>query len=395
MNRILYIGAGNPWQGGAGFLVRQNLFLRALAEVAELHLALFDSVAGATPDFAKSFITLPMPDRARENKFVALKEDLLSPLPRMLRGYNLLESRQRVADLNLKGFDAVFSYRIDFGHFAGVLDHPNLLLDIDDPEHIRWERRIRATSNTIDARTHRDLKKLKTFEYAAVAKAKMSFVCQENDRQGWPKAPEVVPNGVDLQAQPKRDVKSPRVIFVGNCAGGEKSPNADALAYFVREIWPLILKAIPAAEFHVIGAADDAAKAVAQNSPQTHLRGFVPNLADEYAQAAVSVAPIRFGTGTRIKILEAFAHACPVVSTIIGAEGIAAVPGREIELAGAPADFAARCIELLQNETLREKIGRGGYELAAKTYDRKVIQNSLLPRLRSALAKPTAYGSAA
>ncbi len=405
MPRVLFIGSGIPWRGGAGYLVRQNLFLSALAQVAELHLAMFDCPADAKPDFAKSLTSLVSPKRRPESWIRRLKEDLFGTEPRMIRGYDMSEPRRQVEGLDPLGFDAVFAYRIDFAYFAGVLDHPRLILDIDDPEHVRGMRRLKAAGaasngqaaeqggsdrsapdrRTPDRRTLADLTKLRDFERQSVAKAKLAFVCQENDRNGWNTLPEVVPNCVQVPVDPVRRVGKPIVLFVGNCAGGESSPNVNALRYFLGDIWPKILQAVPAAEFHVVGSGTEAIQATTAGVPGVVWRGFVDDLAEIYSQSAVSVAPIRFGTGTRIKILEAFAHSCPVVSTLAGAEGIEVIPGRDIELAEGAVDFAARTVSLLRDASLAERIGQAGYALALLRYDIATQQHNLAARLRQFL----------
>jgi polysaccharide biosynthesis protein PslH len=226
MPRVLYIGSGAPWSGGAGFLVRQNLFLRALAEVAELHLGLFDCAAGERPPFSCELTRLPSPMRMHPGRIKRFIDDCLVNVPRMFRGYDLQPARAAASSLHPEQFDAVFAYRIDFAYFAGVLNHPRLILDIDDPEHVRWQRRVLVTTGGAgDWRTRWDLKKLRQFEQTAAAGAKISFVCQENDAKGWQLAPVVVPNCIDLVANPQRRDAGPRLIFVGNTAGGEQSPN--------------------------------------------------------------------------------------------------------------------------------------------------------------------------
>jgi glycosyltransferase involved in cell wall biosynthesis len=86
-----------------------------------------------------------------------------------------------------------------------------------------------------------------------------------------------------------------------------------------------------------------------------------------------------------VKILEAFAHGCPVVSTLAGAEGIDAVPGREIELAAGAEDFANWTAALLQDRELNGRIGSGGHALALREYDSVVQRQKLVERLREAL----------
>jgi hypothetical protein len=350
-------------------------------EVAELHLAMFDCSMAQRPDFPCELTPLPSPPRRNAGGMKRLIDDLVGDEPRMLRGYDSHAARQAVASLQPDRFDAVFSYRINFGHFAGVLNHPRLLLDIDDPEHMRSQKRIVATTGGAgDWRTRLDLKKLRQFEHAAAARAKISFLCQENDARGWPVKPVVVPNCVELIENPQRSDVGPVLVFIGNTAGGEQSPNADALRFFLGEIWPRIHHAVAEARFVIVGATSVAIREIASSMANVELMGFVSDLREIYAQASLSVAPIRFGTGTRIKILEAFAHACPVVSTPVGAEGIDAAAGREIELAEGPEKFADRCIHLLEHSAERERMGRAGHTLVARLYDRK-LQHTRLVKL--------------
>ena len=383
--RLLFVGSGQPWRGGAGYLVRQHLFLRALACVAgELHLAMFDTPSdAAVPAYVRSLTPLPLPAGRRPGRVGGLLSDLFSPLPRMVRPDNAAV-RRAVAGLDPASFDAVFAYRIEFAHHAGVLGHPRLILDVDDPEHLRARRRLDATvKGPIDRRTAGDLAKLRAFEYAAVAAAGLSFVCQENDAAGpWPKRPEVVPNGVDVPATPPaRTAAEPVVLFVGNCAGSADSPNVDGLRYFLTDVWPKVLAKVPAAEFHVVGVMGAAAAAAAAAARRVTVRGFVETTAGAYAEAAVAVAPIRFGTGTRVKILEAFAHACPVVSTLAGAEGIPAIPGREIELAVTAGEFADAVVLLLTDPAQAARVGGGGHGLARRLFDQATIRRDLIDRL--------------
>ena len=148
MKRVLFIGSGAPWAGGAGYLVRQQLFLRALSEVADVTLAMFDQDPAKPEPTGRPVIALPSPTRKSPGRWSTMFNDFVGSTPRMLRGYSLDGPRSAVAKLKPDSFDFVFAYRIDFGHFAGVLESPNLLLDVDDPEHTRWKRRIQATTGS-------------------------------------------------------------------------------------------------------------------------------------------------------------------------------------------------------------------------------------------------------
>jgi len=80
------------------------------------------------------------------------------------------------------------------------------------------------------------------------------------------------------------------------------------------------------------------------------------------------ITPIRYGGGTRIKILEALAHAKAVVSTSAGAEGLDVEPGRHLLIADSPSQFAQACLKLIRNPSLRRKLGDEGLNLVRDKY---------------------------
>jgi glycosyltransferase involved in cell wall biosynthesis len=329
------------------------------------------------PEFVRSLTALPKVNRASENGLVRLAADLLCPVPRMFRGSRCGPAREIVAGLHPENFDAVFSFRIDFANFAGVLNHPRLLLDIDDPEHLRWKRQLAATTkNGGDWRTLHDLNKLARFEKRAARGAIASFVCQEHDRAAFDPPPIVVPNCVDVPATcPSRNATQPRIIFLGNFAPA--SPNVDGLRWVLGDIWPIIRAAVPECELHIVGKIGGELEARVRATPGAVAAGFVDDLPAAMTAASLSIAPIRFGTGTRVKIIESFALGCPVVSTTLGAEGIDAKPGEQILLGDTPVAFAEQCVTLLRDPNAQARIGAGGYELASAQFSERARRSKL------------------
>ena len=116
---------------------------------------------------------------------------------------------------------------------------------------------------------------------------------------------------------------------------------------------------------------------MARANPAIRLHGFVDDIRDLMAKAAVYVVPIRVGGGTRLKILDAMAAGKAIVSTTIGAEGIMAAEGKDILFADTPQDFAERVVQLLNDEQLRRRLGANARSLAEKEYSWEVIGNRL------------------
>lgn len=395
MKRVLFIGAGAPWMGGAGYLVRQATLLRALARTAKLHLALFDFPVNAPPaPFDAAITPLTLVERPAGGKAGAAMADFVDPLPRLVRRINVEQTRLPLVNANVGTVDAIVAYRIDFAYSAGVVGGEPvaapLVLDVDDPEHLRWRRRFEVEGTRIDWRTERDLRKLQRFEEQSVASAARAFVCHEEDRSVFPSSNVVVvPNGVGVPAAPrKRPVTQPVALFLGHFAAGPGSPNGDALAWFIGEIWPRVLQEAPAAECRIVGKISDDLRARIAGAPGVRVMGFVESLETVFAEARVSVAPLRYGTGTRVKIIDAWAHACPVVSTTAGADGLAVKPGENILLADDAEGFAARCVELLRDPMRAAQMGVAGWRTASAKYDAAKIEERLAGFFREFLAAP-------
>lgn len=156
-------------------------------------------------------------------------------------------------------------------------------------------------------------------------------------------------------AGPSRPVAAdPRaLLFLGTL---DYLPNEDGVAFFVDEVLPLLRAADAAMTLRVVGVGLPPSLAGLAAVPGVTLVGPVPETAPEFARAGMLVVPLRAGSGSRIKILEAFQHGTPVVSTAKGAEGLAVVDGEQLLLADSPAALAAACLALAADPTLRQRL---------------------------------------
>lgn len=178
----------------------------------------------------------------------------------------------------------------------------------------------------------------------------------------------VIPNAADVDYyQPRPTDPAPdgrTVVFFGLLS---YAPNVDSVAHFIQDIWPRIVKSYPQARCKIIGGhAPPSLLALAR--PGIELIGFVPDLRPHLAEAQAVVVPLRFGGGTRLKIVEAMAMGKAIVSTSLGAEGIDARPGRDILIADDPPNFADAVIRLLVEPTLAKDIGQSARRLAVERY---------------------------
>ena len=139
------------------------------------------------------------------------------------------------------------------------------------------------------------------------------------------------------------------------------------MIHFINDIWPRIAAAHPEARCKIIGGRPPATL-LALAGPRVELTGFVADLRPHLAAAAAVVVPLRLGGGTRLKIVEGMAMGKAIVSTTLGAEGIEAVPGRDLLSEDEPAAFADAVNRLLAEPSLAARIGQSARQLAVERY---------------------------
>jgi glycosyltransferase involved in cell wall biosynthesis len=151
-------------------------------------------------------------------------------------------------------------------------------------------------------------------------------------------------------------------------ANFEYHPNIDAVEFFISEIWPLIGEQHPDLSLKLVGRGDAFIRHLIRDRARIETTGPVEDASREIAKAQVVVAPLRAGSGTRIKILEAWAAAKPVVATPLAAEGLDVQDGANILLASEPAGFASAIDRLLKNGDERQRMGDLGRQTFENTY---------------------------
>ncbi len=162
------------------------------------------------------------------------------------------------------------------------------------------------------------------------------------------------------------DTQPGRILFFGSL---DWYPNLDALDYLLKEIMPPIAQRLPSVKLQVVGKAPPQGLAMRlAGGAGVEFVGEVPDVRPYLAQAAVVVVPLRIGGGSRIKILEALAMGKAVVSTSIGAEGLAVSDGIHLLLADTPAEFASRTVELLTSPQECRRLGENGRRLVVERY---------------------------
>jgi len=189
----------------------------------------------------------------------------------------------------------------------------------------------------------------------------------------------VVPIAVDTtRLQPiRRRPGSRNIVTLGTL---HYPPNADGIRWFFNEVFPLVRQRVSDVTLTIIGnhPPQDFLDLAARD-PTIKVTGYVPELSPFLEESALMVVPVRAGGGMRVRILEAFAYAMPVVTTTVGLEGIHAEPDHEVLVADTPKEFADRVSSLLESVRMQESLSINGRHLAERKYDWQVVLSAMKP----------------
>jgi glycosyltransferase involved in cell wall biosynthesis len=198
----------------------------------------------------------------------------------------------------------------------------------------------------------------------------------------WP-----VPNGVDTGyfAFREREPGSRRLLFLGNLL---HPPNSAALRFFLQEVWPGIRRRNADLQLDVIGEPGGFREG-GEDPPGVVFRGVVEDVRPLLAGACLMVVPIVSGSGTRLKVLEAFASGLPVISTPLGCEGIDIENGREVLLAETAQDFIEGSLRMADHPEDSAVLARQARQLVESRYTWNSIAGEM-ERVWGEVARPPA-----
>jgi glycosyltransferase involved in cell wall biosynthesis len=305
------------------------------------------------------------------------------PRPATLRRYAPYVAA--LGEVDIGSFDLIWAER---PHIARLCDaNPGrTILDLDDLEHVKIKRLLGLQRAGVDRL--RSLYRQMLYRRIEVSWARRflaAIVCSEEDRDllarsgctnGFvvPNAPAaVVPSSAS--ARPGRGPGQPlRVAFLGNVSS---EPNLDAIEFFASEILPLLRARHPETLLDVIGP-NAGPEIRARYATRVRFHGFVEDLGAALAEYHVLAAPLRFGSGTKLKILDAMAHGIPVVTTAVGAEGLSLWHGEHALIAESGADLADCILRIKDDAVLADRLARSAHAHVRETFSWDAIKDRLI-----------------
>ena len=387
-DNVLYVTPIMPQRFGNGLAMRAAAVLEALACRFAVHLFVVPVAGDLSPpsDFVRSstariggldlaknldplyaLIARILDPDARERAELAYPKPYLSRFCTGESAGSLLEWSSKFP------VSAVHVMRLYLAPLAHPFlrrprpERPFCVLDLDDDEVRTRERLSRLHADVGDQQAAAveaaEAKKYRIFADQFLPAFDRVIVCSEADasrlgRQCPGTQFAVVPNGygpVDVTIRRRPSNFGPlRLLLVGNFG---YFPNGDAALFLYRQVLSS-LRRLTDREIRIdlAGAGDPPALRGLVRDLNVRLHGFVEDLAPLYAAAYVAVVPVRAGGGTRIKLLEAFAHRVPVVTTSLGAEGIDAVDGEQLLVADDAEAFARACLRVKERPELAAEL---------------------------------------
>jgi glycosyltransferase involved in cell wall biosynthesis len=319
-----------------------------------------------------------------------------------LRYFDSADIRRRLGSLMVAGkFDVLIC---DFIYPAGVVDWtfpcPKILFT-HNVEAQLWKQKFEAARHP--------LKKFLCWrEWRALGKAELHYARQadsvitvsEQNREFFsnfvnPARVSTIATGVDVDFfHPTDSAPSRSMIFTGSM---DWIPNQEAMLFFASDILPRVVAEVPDAALWIVGRYPSS-EIQRLASPRIHVTGRVDDIRPYLNQAPVYIAPLRSGSGTRIKIFEAMSMGKAVVSTTIGAEGLPVTHGHNILIADEPREFAHWVVRILRDQELAARLGRSARALVEKQFTWKtaasqferIIEDIVCGSSKPAVARKTA-----
>ncbi|MFC1558383.1 glycosyltransferase [candidate division KSB1 bacterium] len=278
--------------------------------------------------------------------------------------YYHTKEMERLISKEINSFDLVFVHLIRMAEYVKDYLDISKVIDFTDAISLNYQRSIRYQKGFRYLISLIEQKRVLRYEIDIISSFDKNLFVSEVDKtyiEQYTDAGniDVIPAGVDTDyfSYCDSDYEANEIVFVGNM---RTYPNSDAAYYFAKKIFPMILQKVPDARFTISGAYPTRSIRSLNGKGNIFVTGRVEDVRPYLKKAAVSVCPMRAGAGVQNKVIESMASGTPVVTSLIGSEGIGAVSGRDILIAENEQDFAEKVTTLMNDKELREKISRSG-----------------------------------
>jgi len=383
---ILFLSTETPYPPDHGHYIRTFNVLKHISQHHDVHFLGFiknrEDFKNVEPirEMCRTVDVFVMPDDVSRLRFyLSLFLNIFSPLPYIAQKYYRSNMRRRIREiLSENRIDVVHFDMLHMARYRSLTKGIPDVLTEHNVESLRILRLLKNSNNLLfKSFMYLQYIKLKSFEKRACGRFDMCAAVSEDDLEMLKAMSPganlvVIPNGVDTDYFAPDD--TPPVPNSIIWAGGMNNMyNSEAVDFFIDEILPLIRREIPDVRFTAVGKSPTRKLLGLSGDGAVEVAGYVDDVRPYIRRAAVYVAPIKSGGGTKLKVLNALSLAKPVVTTSVGAEGIDAKDGEHLVIADDPELFAEKTVELLRRPEKAARLGRNGRMLMVERYDWRII----------------------
>ncbi len=387
--RLLFIAPCIPQFKGIGWEQRAFCFLKGYAQEADVDLICcdFNNTEQNLEDVSQldqicRSVQIFKRNEILENVSVVMKLWRLFLLDPFFATTSLKPEFLSVINKSIADADLIHTFRLEMLSFVPRVCWGRVLLDLDEC-HVTLRKKQQALKGSItfdleNLLRNFDSYRVERYQKQAISQVKIAFVSSEIERQRLGEKPtiQVIHNIANSRKidPVEQEINSQNILFVGNLS---MPANIDAILYFVQEIWDKILIKNPDCNFIIAGRNPTDEILPLANQKGIKLYANVPDLKPIYQTTTVAIAPIRFGAGTKIKVIEAFGFGVPVVSTSMGAEGLLVQHEKHLLIADSPDDFAESCVRLLNESETRQKLSSLAWEYFQEKHDSQSLYDQI------------------
>jgi polysaccharide biosynthesis protein PslH len=396
--RILFLSPRQCWPPVSGAKLREYFLARALGRHAAVTHVSFtppgaEPMGAAALPFCERVVCLPQPRPYSPGK---IARGMFGRYPLPVLNYT---SDAMTATLSgcVRGasFDLIHLDSIHMIGYADLLRRATGAPLVYDWHNIESEAMRRYAAQTASALRRwyagHTAGRLESLERSILDDAFGHLVCSNRERDQLLRiAPRariaVIENGVDCahfaETGAPPEIRR-RLVFVGQMS---YHANIEAAVAFARTVWPRVRSRFAEWTLTIVGSNPAPAVTALAALPGVEVTGTVPDVRPYYHDAVAAIVPLRVGGGTRLKILEAMAAGVPVVSSALGAEGLAVFPGENILIAGSDQEWLAHLEALSDDSSLWTRLSAAGAALARERYDWEILGAALGETYREWLA---------
>jgi len=367
MPKILCITSHDPDSADYGAVVRARNIFRLLGKLGEVRVVLagFREAWAEHPNGTCGGFPLLRKIKFEWSEKITIADRLRHAVDPRFMNLDWFQARPEDSEWlkrTAAEHDLVWVHGLHAANRCNIWHWPHSVLDVDDIiSEVHDSQRESADGLAGKVMSTVKLLQWRRREKLIAERFDAYCVCSEPDREklGLSEATFVLPNGFNPpKAGYVRMPASPaRVGFIGSF---EYAPNLQGMRWFVKNVWPQMLKANPAARLRLVGTGGR--ENTWPEGQNIEPLGWLEDVESEMATWSLTVVPILTGGGTRVKIAEAFSRQCPAVSTSLGAYGYDVADGQEIYIADDAVHFAARCGEILRDPATGEKLATNAWK---------------------------------